>query len=122
LITVQSWANPGNVVPNYGADKFPAGAGVVIGGVPGGSVPVWGPAFTSGLSSFSSTSSAGFTASGPYSLFAEVDITFTGAGTVSFDENQTVGAVPEPSNFAVAVLGAFGLIGYGLLRRQALGV
>jgi hypothetical protein len=119
-IEVQSWGNPGNGVPNYGPDTFPAGH-VTIGGVPGGSVPVWSPAFVHGPGSFSNTSSAPLRVSGPYSLFAEVDVTFKGKGSVSFTETQTTSVVPEPSTFALAGLGALGLIGCGLRRRQALG-
>jgi hypothetical protein len=118
-ITVQSWANAGNAVPNYGPNTFPAGP-VTIGGVPSGSVASWSPAFVSGPGAFSSTSSSPFNVSGPYSLFAEVDVTFSGAGSVSFNEHQLV-TVPEPRTIFIAVIG---LLLFGVryrLRRPSVG-
>src|SRR5215470_1789161 len=91
-ITVQSWANGNNLVPDLGPDQ---GVGA-IGGTPAGSVAAWTPEADFGSGAFSGSGVGEFNngAGDTFSLFAQITVSFTGPGSVSFDENQRV--VPEP--------------------------
>ena len=95
--TFQSWVNPDNLVPNLGPDASPLSALSSLGATPAGSVALWsGDGVTFGLGAFSSTASEGFIHSGPYALFTQATINFTGAGVVSFDSDLST--VPEPTS------------------------
>jgi hypothetical protein len=120
----QSWVNTANAVPNLGTNAGtttttaslagnPAG-GVVI---PAGSIPDLPAAFVGGPGAFSTSGSAPFTVSGPYSMFMQVTLTFTSAGTASFDIDQSV-FVPEPGT-GLAALASLPFVGslYWLRRR-----
>jgi len=117
-ITAQTWINTGNLVPAMGPDAFPTGPLAALGGIPGGSVKGFTPtAFSSGNGAFSATSLVNTGAiSGPYSLFTEVTIAFSGAGSVSFNENIQV-AAPAPAGLVLAFSG-LPLLGFGYLRRR----
>jgi len=84
---------------------------VIVGGVPPGAFssdlgPEGGAPLLPSLSS-------------PYSITENIDITFAPGGGLTYSSltNLAIG-VPEPSTFAIAGLGALGMIGYGLGRRK----
>ena len=108
-ITVQSWANGSNLVPDLGPDQG-VGAIGAIGGAPAGSVAAWTSAADFGSGAFSGSGAGEFNngADDTFSLFAQVTVNFTGAGSVSFDENQRV--VPEPASLLLLGAGVAALL------------
>ena len=55
----------------------------------------------------------------PYSITENIDITFAPSGGLNYSSLTSLAiGVPEPSTFAIAGLGALGMIGYGLRRRK----
>jgi hypothetical protein len=118
-ITAQGWANPGNLTPALGVDTFPDLPLGPIGGIPGGSVQAFTPAFTAGPGgAFSGTGTNTFTKAGPYSLFLQVTITFAGAGSVSFNDELHADPAPEPGTGLVALTSLPLMGGFFWLRRR----
>ncbi len=113
-VTATGWVGVTNVVPTLPADQ-PVGA---IGAPP--AVPAAGGVndltLTTSTSSFSQTSSVSFVNTGTFSLYKEIVVTFKSGGG-SFSANFMDSVTPEPSSFALAGLGALGLVGYGLRRK-----
>ena len=112
-VTFNTWVNPADLVPALGPDTSPAAALGAIGGIPAGSIAAFGSGVSFGPGGYSATGGAPFIKSGPYSLFSQSTIVFTGAGTVSFDLDSRV--VPEPSS--LLLLGT-GLLGVATLGRR----
>jgi hypothetical protein len=113
--TFQTWVNPSNLVPTLGPDIFPSSSLLALGATPSGSIAAFSPAFVAGPGAFSFSGGAGFEKLGPYSLFSQGTVVFTGAGTLSFDLDTTV--TPEPS--ALLLLGS-GLAAIGFFGRNKL--
>jgi hypothetical protein len=112
-VVFSNWVNPSNLVPDLGPDVAVAAALAAIGGIPAGSV---GASFAASPGAFSDSRPLAAEKSGPYSLFSQAVITFTGTGQgiVSFDNNLQV-QTPEPGTF---VLIGLGLAGLATLRRR----
>jgi len=116
ITMAQTWAHPSNSVIDLGPDKHVPGALGAIGGVPGGSVAAFSPAFTAGTGAFSGSSSATFSAGSAYSLFTQVIVTFVGSGgTLSLDFHSYV--TPEPASIMLALSG-LPVLAIGYMRRK----
>jgi len=115
--------------PNNAASGFPASFGVGTGTAgftltsPGGTTPVSvsgndtpvADISRGSLYALSNITTVTITALG---LGTSVD---TGGSTTATPQENSTSIVPEPSSFAIAGLGALGMIGYGLRRRKAQG-
>jgi hypothetical protein len=103
-VTFQSWVNPLDLVPALGPDTFPVAALPALGAIPAGSVAAFGGSgITFGPGAYSAAATVDFTKAGPYALFSQTTVVFTGPGTVSYDENQQV--VPVPAGLVLALTG-----------------
>jgi hypothetical protein len=107
---VQSWVSPDNLVPDLGPDA----AGVLTPWtftVPAGSVQAFGdPGSVFGIDPLPNTSSAGFTKTGSYALFTQINAAFSGPGVLVLDDNVTTApaprtAVPEPGSLVLLASG-----------------
>ncbi len=117
-ITLQSWLNPANLVPDLGADVTIPGA-IAAYTIPAGSLPLFAPAVF-GPGGFSDSEIEPFTAAGAYSLFAEGTITFAGSGVLAatFSDTQAV-VTPQPGTMVLLGVGLIALAVLPVLRRAA---
>ena len=123
-ITLNSYANPGNLVPSLGSDVPVASLLAPIPDLPPvGSIAGFAGAGATFVSSgapvgFNDLVQRGFIAANGTSLFASVTVTFTGPGTVTFSDHQliTERAVPEPGTMVLLTIGLAGATAAARLR------
>ena len=133
-IRVQSFVNTSNVAPNFGTDteivRDEGGNPILddFGQVqhivtpltpipqPMAGISTGAQTYSASSPTFGSDSSALFTASGPYSLFTQVLIDLSGAGSLSFQQEARVDAAPgaidntpEPASLMLISMGVAGL-------------
>jgi hypothetical protein len=124
-LTGQSWADGTNAAPGLGTDAGTGSTAVSLAGngitnMPtANGVPVFSPpASTSTAGAFSFSGSAPFTSGPPvlYSLYSQITLNVTGAGSISsFDMDTTV--TPAPAGLWLALSSA-PVFGFGYLRRR----
>jgi len=115
-VTFESYADDASGVPLLGLDKFPTGTLASVTGIGAGSPAKITQTFAADSpGNFGSTNSVGFTKSGGYSIYTVVTISFTGAGSISFD--QTVGTAPAPGGLLLLASGV-PVLALGWLRRR----
>jgi hypothetical protein len=111
-ITFASYVDDGNGIPNLGHDQNPVGALDPVTGVGTAAITQ-----TFGPGVFSDSTGVAFSKTGTYSIYQVVTVTFTGAGSVSF--NDTVGTAPAPAGLVLALTGLPALgVGNWLRRRR----
>ncbi len=117
-VTFTSYANHDNGTPDLGADNAVSGAIAAVNGI--GTAPAVSTSLTFNdppSGAFSGTSVTSFVKSGTYSLYTVVEINFTQAGSISF--NNTTATSPAPAGLVLALSAApFGL-GAWLRRRRS---
>jgi hypothetical protein len=115
-LTTQSWANASNYVPDLGPDKPVSSALGAIGPLVGTATSPLSFTYDGGDTDFSDSTYTVFEMTGPtpYSLFTQVVINFTGAGSADFTQNTLV-AAPEPGS--LLLLGT-GLVGVARMVRR----
>lgn len=114
-ITFQSFADDANAVPNLGPDLNVPGALASVTGIGAGSPASVTKTF--GPGGFDTTASTSFTKNGTYSMYMVVTVTFTGTGSVSWD--NMIGTSPAPAGLVLALVGmpVMGLGAYIRRRR-----
>jgi hypothetical protein len=118
-LTTQSWANASNYVPDLGPNQTVSGTLPAIGPLLGTATSPLSFTFNGDEPHFSDSTYSVFEMTGPtpYSLFTQVVITFTGAGSADFTQNTLV-AAPEPGS--LLLLGT-GLVGVARMVRRRRG-
>jgi hypothetical protein len=120
IVLSNSWANASNLVPT--PTGSPGGITIPVDGMGDFAVPAGSSAaglLSFPVGAFAGSSQGNFTKGpGAYSLFSEVITSFTGAGSVSF--NQITRVLPAPGAVVLLLSGA-PLFGFAYLRRRFMG-
>lgn len=114
FVTMQTWLNPLNDVPDLGADVLVNGPLSGVGAIPAGSIAGLLPPLFFGPGAIDASNIvSGLALPGPYSLFSQVVVAFSGAGELNLD--LTARVIPEPGTL---LLVGIALAAIGLLRRS----
>jgi hypothetical protein len=103
-VTAMSWFDGSNTGNTMAPPLFGLPAGVVL-----------GLNFTTSSSPFAASNSTPVSPSSPFALINQVVLSFTGAGSASFDQDTTV-SVPAPAGVILALCG-LPFMGISYLRR-----
>jgi hypothetical protein len=112
-ITFSSYADDANVIPSLGGNVNPVGPLAAVTGIGGGSSVSVTQTF--GVGAFSGSNGVNFFKTGTYSMYQVATVTFTGAGSVSWD--HAIGTAPAPAGLILA-LTALPTLGLGAWVRR----
>lgn len=116
--TAQTYVNPNNLVPDLGPDTVGPLSGTVS--PPAGSIAIFDTTPVFGLGQFQVGDSDGsFSKAGPFSMFSQATLNFTGPGDARLEIQTAADPIPTPEPSSIALIGV-GLALAGFLKKAIL--